>query len=142
MSRNSKILLLVTLACMNLALVVYIGFGRSKELSAPASLQKELDALPSVELVDDAGRRFRLDGRTGRMALVQFINPRVAAQLEAVSKVAAAFGGNEASFILITKDARELRARLPGLPEYVRVVQHDYARLKEVFNVPACEERR
>jgi hypothetical protein len=93
-------------------------------------------------VVDDAGRRVALDRLSGRVLLVQFVNQKVASQVQAVSRAVAAFGPSQITFVLITKDSAGLRARLPGLPGNVLVVQDVEAELRKTFNVPACCERR
>ncbi len=114
MSRNGKTLILIALGFANVVLLTYIGFRRSAASTPDAAAHKEIERLPAVELVDDTGRRFALGASSGRVLVVQFVNPKVSAQVEAVAKVVSAFGGEEASFVLITKDSAALRSRLPG----------------------------
>lgn len=98
--------------------------------------------MPAAELVADTGRRFALGATDGRVLVLQFVNPRVSAQVEAVAKVVSAFEAGRVSFVLITKDSAALRSRLPRLPENVSVVQQGEAELRNTFNVPGCCERR
>jgi hypothetical protein len=142
MSRNSKILALAILICANIAALTYIRLRGTTASSQPTATTKAPDVLPAYELVDDGGRRLQLNELTGRVLLVQFVNPAVVAQINAVSKVASAFGADQVSLLLITRDSQELRARAPDLSEDVLIVQRDYAKLKEVFSVPECCERR
>lgn len=142
MSRNGKILLLIALALANVGLLTYIGFRKSAASTANTAAQKEIERLPAVELVDDTGRRFALGASSGRVLVVQFVNPKVSAQVEAVAKAVSAFGAEQASFVLITKDAAALRSRLPRTRENVSVVERDNAELRDAFNVPGCCERR
>lgn len=73
---------------------------------------------------------------------MQFVNPKIDAQIKAISRIVAAFDPGQISFVLITKDAGELRARLPGLPPNVLVARDEGAGLRKAFNVPDCCERR
>jgi peroxiredoxin len=123
-------------------LLVYIGLRKSAASIQPTATQNEIDRLPAVEIVDDTGKRIGLDGLTGRVVLVQFVNPKIATQINAVSRAVAAFEASQVSFVLITKDSHELRTRLPSLPANVSVVQDHNAELRHTFNVPACCERR
>src|ERR1044071_5148942 len=107
MSRNAKILTLAVLACANIALLAYIGLRKSVASVSPAA-QREIDRLPSVEITADSGARVRLDQLPGRVRLVQFISPRIDAQVSAASKTVAEFGAGQVSFVLITNDARGL----------------------------------
>lgn len=142
MSRNRKILILSVLTCANVALLAYIGLRKSEASLPPSATRNEIDRLPAVEVVDDRGRRVSLGGLTGGALLVQFVNPKVSSQIDAVSQAVAAFEAGQVSLVLITKDSRELRARLPTLPENVLIIQDDDARLRNAFNVPACCDRR
>ena len=141
MSRNGKILIPAALICANVTLLVYIGLRKSAASTTSAE-QDEIDKLPAIQVVDDAGQRVALDGLTGRVLLIQFVNPKVTSQMNAVSRAVAAFEPGQISFVLITKDSAELRARLPGLPGNVLVVPDEGTGLRKTFNVPACCERR
>jgi hypothetical protein len=142
MPRNVKILALVVLICANITLLAYIGLRKSAASISPTTTPREIDKLPPVELVDDTGKRVGLGELPGRVLLVQFVNPKIATQLDAVSKVVSAFKAEQVSFVLITKDSQGLRARMPDLPENVLVVQHNNSELRNAFNVPDCCERR
>jgi hypothetical protein len=142
MSRNIKILLLAILICANIALLAYIGLLRSTASTSSVTAQREIERLPSVEITDDSGRHSEISKLPGHVLLVQFVNPKSITQINAVSKVIAAFKTSQVSFVLITKDAQELHTRLSALPENVLVVQHNNAELRNAFNVPDCCERR
>jgi threonine/homoserine/homoserine lactone efflux protein len=109
MSRNVKILVLAVLTCANIALLAY--FGLRKSAASTSTAQREIEKLPTTEIIDDTGRRAEISKLTGRVLLVQFVNPKSVTQINAVSKVVAAFKTDQVSFVLITKDARGLRAR-------------------------------
>lgn len=86
-------------------------------------MSNEIERLPAVHVFDGAGRRVALGELPGRLRLVQFVNPKVASRIASVSRLAAAFDPWQISFILITKNAGEFRARLPGLPQTALMVQ-------------------
>jgi len=142
MSRNGKILILVFLVCANGALFAYIGLRKSAASTPLTAARNEVERLPAVQVVDDTGRRVDLGGLPGRVRLVQFVNPKINAQIKAVARIVAAFDPGQISFVLITKDTGELRARLPGLPPNVLVARDEGAGLRKTFNIPDCCERR
>lgn len=82
MSRNGKILALAILICANIAVLTYMGLRRPTASSQPTATTKSPDVLPAYELVDDGGRRLQLNELTGRVLLVQFVNPSVVAQMK------------------------------------------------------------
>lgn len=142
MARNGIILILAVLVCANGALLAYIGLRKSAASTPLATASNEIERLPAVKVVDDAGRRVDLGGLPGRVRLVQFVNPKIDAQIKTVARIVAAFDPGQISFVLVAKDAGELRARLPRLPPNVLVARDEGSGLRKAFNVPDCCERR
>lgn len=142
MSRNVKILVLAVLALVNIAFFVYLAQRQSRASLPPVTNHKDIKQLPAVEFVDDNGKRDWFNRLTGRVVLVQFVNPKIATQLQSVSKLITGFEENQVWLVLITKDAQELRSRLPRVPGNTLVVQRNNAELRNTFNVPSCCERR
>lgn len=133
-----KLVLFGILAAANAAILIGLGirrFGPTQPTLAEGSL-------PSIEVVDDTGKTRVLSGLTGKALVLQFVNPQVTSQIEAISKLITSFGANEIQVVLITQSSQELRRVLPDLPESVIVLQHDYLELKRAFKVPDCCERR
>jgi hypothetical protein len=79
---------------------------------------------------------------TGKALVLQFVNPQIAPQIDAVTKLLTSFETSEVQVVLITQSSQELRRLIQELPENVIVVQHNYAQLKKAFKVPDCCERR
>ncbi len=142
MSRHLKILVLAVLACANIALFIYLAQRQSKASLPALANQKDIKELPAVEFVDDNGKPVELNRLTGKVVLVQFVNPKIATQLQSVSKLVTGFEESQVWFVLITKDSHELRSRLPRLPANALVVQRNSEELRDIFNVPSCCERR
>ena len=141
MSRNLKILLLISLALANIGLFVYVTQRQSKA-SFSAPVQKDMKELPVVEIVDDTGKRVWLNQLAGKVVLMQFVDPKIDTQLQSLSNLVTAFDENQVSFVLVTRDSQDLRSHLPNLTPNTLVVQHNDANLRELFNVPSCCERR
>jgi len=133
-----KLAIFGILAVANVAILIGLGirrFGPTQPTLAEGSL-------PSIEVLDDTGKTRMLSGLTGKALVLQFVNPQVTPQIDAVTKLITSFGANEIQVVLITQSSQELRRVLQDLPENVIVVQHDYAELKRAFKVPDCCERR
>lgn len=138
-ARTYKIILLTILAVANITVLGYLWFRNGSRGKEMASNEVRL---PPIELVDDRGTRVSLPNLIGVPVVIEFVNPEISTQTDSVSKLALAFAPGEVRFVLITPDSRELRGRLPTLPEDVIVVQQNYAELKKTFAVPECCERR
>ena len=136
-----KLFILAILIVANVSLLVYFGFRKS-QASVSLENQPEVTSLPAIQVVDDTGEKRFLTDLVGRVVMVQFVNPERSTEIEAFSKIFSKFGPSEVSFVLITRDARELRAQLPTLPENALVIEQNYADLKKTFHVPECCERR
>jgi peroxiredoxin len=134
-----KLVLFAILAAANVVILVGLSLRR---LGAPAQLTLAAGNLPAIEVLDDTGNRVVLSSLTGKALVLQFVNPQIAQQIDAVTKLLSSFESSEVQIILITQSSQELRRLLPELPENVTVVQHDYAELKRAFKVPDCCERR
>lgn len=133
-----KLVLFGILAATNVVLVVGICLRKPG-----ASAQQTLDGnIPAIEILDDTGKRVMLSSLTGKALVLQFVNPQVAPQIDAVAKLLFSFKPSEVRIVLITPSSQELRRLLQELPENVIVVQHNYAELKKGFKVPDCCERR
>ena len=133
-----KLLLLATVIVANISVGIYLAFRRATAQETSANV---INSMPGVEVTDDTGTRRSLSSLIGRVVVLQFINPTAANQVDSISKMLTRFGA-EISFVLITRDSRELRERLPTLPHSAIIVQHDYLELKKIFKVPDCCERR
>lgn len=133
-----KLLILATLTVANISLVFYLAFRGSIAQETSDSI---VNPLPAVEVIDDTGTRRSLSSLSGRIVVLQFINPEALNQVDSISQMLTKFGA-EISFVLITRDSRELRGRLPSLPHSAIIIQHNYAELKRIFKVPDCCERR
>lgn len=134
-----KLVLFGILAAANVVLLVGLSL---RKLGVPPQQTLAAGNLPAIEVLDDTGKRVMLSSLTGKALVLQFINPQIAPQIDAVSKLLTSFETNEVQIVLITQSSQELRRLLPELPENVTVVQHDYAELKRAFKVPDCCERR
>jgi hypothetical protein len=132
-----KRLILVTLVAANVALIFYLMFRGSID----ARPKLAVNSIPAVDIVDDTGIRRNLTSLIGRPVVLQFINPEASNQVDSVSRMLTRFGA-EISVVLITGDSNKLRERVPSLPHNAVVIQHDYAELKRIFEVPDCCERR
>ena len=134
---SRKRLILVTLMVANLALIFYLVIRDSVEDRPKVAV----NSIPAVDIVDDTGIRRNLTSLIGRPVVLQFINPEASNQVDSVSRMLTRFG-SEISVVLITGDSSKLRERVPLLPHNAIVIQHDYADLKRIFEVPDCCERR
>jgi peroxiredoxin len=134
-----KLVLFGVLAAANIVLLVGMGL---RKLGGPAQQTPANGDLPPIEVLDDAGKRIMLSSLTGRALVLQFVNPQVAPQIDAVTKLLNSFETSEVQVLLITPSSQELRRLAQELPENVIVVQHNYAELKKAFKVPDCCERR
>ena len=134
-----KLVLFGILAASNVVLLVGLGL-RKLGVSAHQTLAD--GNLPAVEILNDTGKRVMLSSLTGKALVLQFVNPQVAPQIDAVAKLLFSFEPSEVQIVLITPSSQELRRLLQELPENVIVVQHNYADLKKAFEVPDCCERR
>ena len=134
-----KLVLFGILAAANAIILVGLGL---RKLEAPAKQTPPAGNLPAIEVLDDTGKRVMLSSLIGKALVLQFVNPQIAPQLDAVTKLLSSFEISEVRVVLMTQNSQELRRLLPELPESVIVVQHDYAKLKKAFAVPDCCERR
>ena len=142
MSRNLKFLLLAALALANIALFVYLAQRQSRASLPPVTNKKDIKELPAVEFVDDTGKAIWLNRLAGKVVLIQFVNPKIATQLQSVSKLVTSFEEEQVWFVLITNNSQELRSRLPRAAANTIVVDRNHSELRNVFNVPSCCERR
>lgn len=133
-----KLLILATVIVANLSLGIYLAFRGTTAQEVPATV---FNSMPAVEVVDEFGTRRSLSSFIGQVVVLQFINAEAVNQLDSISQLLTRFGA-EISFVLITRDSRKLRGRLPPLPHRAMIVEHDYAELKRIFKVPDCCERR
>jgi len=133
-----KLLILATVIIANISLGTYLAFRGS---TAPEVSTTVVNSVPIVDVIDDTGTRRSLSSLIGRVIVLQFINPEAVNQVDSISRMLTRFGA-EISFVLITRDSRELRGRLPPLPHNAIIVQHNFAELKTIFKVPDCCERR
>lgn len=134
-----KLVLFGILAAANVVMLVGLSLGK---LGAPSQQTLAAGSLPAIEVLDDTGKRVTLSSLTGKALVLQFVNPQIAPQLDAVTKLLTSFETSEVQVVLITQSSQELRRFLPEIPENVIVVQHNYAELKKAFKVPDCCERR
>lgn len=133
-----RLIVLTILATANVILVAMLRFART----APSPPQKLEFDLPAIDVLADTGRQVLLSSLAGKAVVVEFVNPQIGNQIEAVSALLSAFGSSEVQFVLITEQSQELRRLLPLIPDTTLVVQQNYAELKKVFGVPDCCERR
>lgn len=134
-----KLVLFGILAAANVALLVGVCL---RKLGVPAQQTLAEGNLPAIEVLDDTGKRVVLSSLTGKALVLQFVNPQIGPQIEAVTKLLVSFETSEIQVLLITPSSQELRRLLQELPDNVIVVQHNYAELKKAFKVPDCCERR
>ena len=134
-----KIVLLGILAAANVILLVSMALGtfEAPTRNTPAEVK-----VPAMDVLTDTGHRVLLSSLTGKALVIQFVNPQIPTQVDAVSKLLTSFEASEVQFVLITELSRELRRLLPELSDEVMVVQSKYAELKRAFEVPDCCERR
>lgn len=136
---SRKLVLFGILAAANVVILVGLGL---RQLGTPAKQTLAEGNLPAIEVLDDTGKRVLLSSLTGKAVVLQFVNPEIAPQIDAVTKLLTSFETSEVQVVLITQSSQELRRLLQELPENVIVVQHNYAELKKSFKVPDCCERR
>jgi peroxiredoxin len=136
---TKKLVLFGILAAANVVILVGLGL---RKLGAPAQQTLAEGNLPAIEVLDDTGKRVMLSSLTGKALVLQFVNPQIAPQIDAITKLLTSFETSEVQVVLITQSSQELRRLLQELPENVIVVQHNYAELKKAFKVPDCCERR
>lgn len=134
-----KLVLFGILAAANVVLLAGLGL---RKLGAPAQQTLAEGNLPAIEVLDDTGKRVMLSSLTGKALVLQFVNPQISPQIDAVTKQLTSFETTELHVVLITQSSQELRRYLQELPANVIVVQHNYAELKKAFKVPDCCERR
>lgn len=141
-SFRSKRTILAILIVANLAILGYLGLRNLSLASRATEIPLEVEALPSVEAIDDGGTVRRFSDLLGKPVVVQFVNPQGVNQIEAFSTVLRNFSPTEMSFVLITQDSRELRSKLPQLSQNTWVIEKGYDQLKQTFHIPECCEKR
>jgi hypothetical protein len=119
--------------------VAILRLARSDAPSPQQNLEYEL---PDIAVLADTGRQVLLRSLAGKAVVVEFVNPQIGDQIDAVSTLLTAFEPSEIQFLLITEKSHELRRLLPFIPDEAIVVQQNYAELKKAFGVPDCCERR
>lgn len=134
-----KIWLVGILAVANIVLLVSMALGM---FEAPTRDTPAGATIPAIDVLTDTGHRLLLSSLTGKALVIQFVNPQVSTQVDAVTKLLTSFEASEVQLVLITEQSRELRRLLPELSDDVIVVQSKYAELKKAFEVPDCCERR
>ena len=138
--RHYSILALLLIA--NLALAGYLikNYHAGKATASRGSTEQP-NRLPLLELQNDAGQTVSTKNFAGSTLFVQFVNPYVDEHIKSVARVYENRPKRAVSWLLITKDARRLRAQLPtGLGDAV-VVEEGYDVLRKAFNVPDCCEK-
>lgn len=134
-----KFIVLAILAIANVIVVAILRFGRT---NTPLPQHLVEQKLPAIDVLADTGQQVLLSSLTGKAVVVEFIDPQIRNQVDAVSTLLTAFETSEVQFVLITEQSQELRRLLPLIPEEAIVVQEKYAELKKAFGVPDCCERR
>lgn len=141
--RTRQRLLIAFLLTANLVLIVFV-FARSSR-SGVAKWEppppNTVRSLPLVELRDDRGRILNSSRFIGFPLFVQFVNPHVDQQTEAINTILSHPPHSSTSFLLITNDATQLRKRLQGRSEDVVVVEDLGYQLRDAFEVPRCCEK-
>ncbi len=138
MSNRNRIIIGILLAANLIA--GGLVFARRYSSRAPDSLS-ESGSLPSLDIRDDSGRSINTNQFLGSPLFVQFVNPYVDAQIASVIKARQNRPDRSITWLLVTKDARELRERLPEDSGDIIIVESDYEKLRELLNVPKCCER-
>jgi hypothetical protein len=110
MSNRNRFIIGILLA-VNLFVGSFVFARRYSSASMPISPPGN-DSLPMLELQDDSGNEFNTKQFIGSPLFVQFINPYVDAQIASLVKTRRNHPERPVSWLLITKDARELRKHL------------------------------
>ena len=124
----------------NLSLASYVLARRYIFAASELVPVAQSKTLPLVELQDENGRKFRTDRFIGAPLFVQFVNPSVEAQLVSVQRVREQRPTKSISWLLITANAHELRAKLPQGSDDIVIVQEDYQALRQLFSIPRWRE--
>lgn len=134
--------ILALLLIANLALAGYLvkNLHASKAKANHVSLETS-NKLPLLELQNDAGQRVNTKNFAGATLFVQFINPYVDEHIKSLTRVYENRPKRAVSWLLITKDARKLRAQLPSSMGEAMIVEDGYEGLRKAFNVPDCCEK-
>jgi len=101
-----KLVLFGILAIANV--IILVGLGLQK-LRAPAQKTLAEGNLPAIEVLDDTGKGVVLSSLTGKPLVLQFVNPQIAPQIDAVAKLLNSFETSEVQVVLITQSSLELR---------------------------------
>lgn len=142
MTRYRVLIGLLVLA--NFTIAGYM-FARSPELAdesvkVTTTETKKPEKLPSVRLQDDAGKEVATDDFAGKSLFVQFINPKIQAQVDSYLRARTAQYQRPVSWLLISKgEASELREQLPSGNRDI-IVDSEYERWRALFGVPKCCE--
>jgi hypothetical protein len=116
-------------------------FARRYIFAAPILVPvAQSHTLPLIELQDEKGNVFRTDRFIGSPLFVQFVNPSVEAQLASVVNVREHRPRKPISWLLLTANASELRARLPAGSDDIVIVERDHDMLRDLFSIPKCCE--
>lgn len=122
------------------ACVIASGYKSRSTVSAVApNVVRKPQSLPIAKLRDDAGNEVDTRSLIGSPVFVQFVNPYIDAQVDAYLRVRRHEVNRSISWLLISRDAGELRVRLPHDNDDF-IVDGDYDSLRELFGVPRCCE--
>ncbi|PYP88305.1 MAG: hypothetical protein DMF61_06865 [Blastocatellia bacterium AA13] len=134
-------LLLAVLVAANILVAGYLLARRSGTAKAIGPLPLALtQSLPLIELKDDAGQAMQTSTLLGSPLFVQFVNPYVEPQIASFLRVRGQNLRRPISWVIITRDSREFRRRMPKDAGDLIVVEDNYERLSDLFNIPKCCE--
>ena len=99
-----KLVLFGILAAANVVILVGLSLGK---LGGPSQQTLAVGNLPAIEVLDDSGKRVMLSRLTGKALVLQFVNPQIASQMDAVTKLLTSFEPSEVQVVLITQSSPE-----------------------------------
>jgi len=133
-------LVISVLILVNLSFVGYLA-ARRYVFAKPKLLPvAESHVLPLVEFRDEKGRVLRTELFIGSPLFVQFVNPRVEAQLVSFLNVRNNRPKKLISWMLLTANAHELRRRLPHDSDDIVIVEENYEALCKLFSIAKTRE--
>lgn len=138
MSRHQRVLIVI-LVLANFAIGIYFFTGCSNMEAAPLVSAKQSQQLPAIELRDEYGTTFSTKKFLGKPLFVQFVNPLIDAQVASYLRVRDQFANPTLSWLVVTKDAKEMRRRLPNNNQDT-LVEEGYEALTEIFGIAGSKE--
>lgn len=106
----------------------------------PALTVAQSHELPILRLQDDKGKVISTSRFIGAPLFVQAVNPYIEAQINSLIRIRAKRPKHKMSWLVITKDAMELRKRLTDRSDDLVIVEDNSNMLRDLFSIPRCCE--